>query len=580
MVRIIVLVVGLVIVAAAWGGSRRNGESNSASRPTIVTSGWYLVEPRSFDLAVVASGELESKSKVEIRSKVEGTTTIVEVIDQGKVVQEGDVLVRMANDQIKEKIVQEQLQVEQALADMVAAEQNLAIEENDAENNVRVAQLKIELAQLDLEKWQSGDDPQKKQDLKLELDRATRKLDRSKRNYKASQQLHKEQFISQGELEDDELAVTEAKAALDKAQLGQKVYEQYTRPKEFKQVQSDLDQTKAELERVKRKNTSKLAQVQANLKGKQRTLKLREDRLAKHEQQLVYSIIVAPKAGEVVYATTLGRHRRSTGETLAQGKQVRFNELLIILPDRRNMVAKIKVHEAMVAQVKKDQDVSITIDARPDMPIIGKVASVGVMAESGGWLNPDLREYMVTVNLPKQQASGDLKPAMRCTGRIVTGKVDQSLALPIQAVHAQGRKHYCYVRTADGLAQKQSIKIGRSGESYVEIIKGLEKGSQVLLRQPKPQEMMASATAIDDDADDADENQAKSSERPMHQGMQGDRGNRGNGENSGNQERRGQRGIPGGRPGNKAATSGRPQGKGRGDRPKRKREEAQGRPQT
>ncbi len=489
--RLLLLVAILAIAAGAWGVSRMNdadATDGSAASATPATPDWYTVETRSFDLTVSASGELEAKRKIEVKCEVEGQTTIVEVIDEGSAVAEGDVLVKLADDEIKEKITQEQLQVEQATADLVAAQQEMAIAQSDAENELKEAQLKVELAQLDLEKWRNGTDPQKQRELQLALERATRELKRAKEDLELSRELEAEKFISTAELEDDELEVIEAEAALLTANLDIQVYENYTRPKELKQVESDLEQAQAALERTRRRNESKLAQAEAKLKGKERTLQLREDRLAEYEEQLAKTVITAPQDGLVVYASSIGPAWRRRGDPIAQGRQVRFNETIIVLPDTRDMVAKLKVHEAMVAQVKAKMKVSITIDARPEEPMVGEVESIGVMAEDGGWLNPNLREYDVAVRLPTQ-AGDALKPAMRCTGVIQLGQVQDALAVPVQAVHVEGKEYYCFVRDRAGKAQRRTIVIGRSGETFVEITEGLEAGDLVLLRNPRPQEL-------------------------------------------------------------------------------------------
>jgi len=479
--------VGLALAFTRSGGGDQSKDDDFSGLPH--SPEWYQVEKRTFDLTVTSSGELEAKRKVEIKNQVEGTTTIIELVDEGKRVNEGDVLVRLSDDEIKERVVQEQLAYEQARADKIAAEQNLAIEKNDADNEVKASELAVELARLDLKKWEQGTDPQQRRDLKLDLDRAERKLTRAKEDVRLSEQLFTEEFISEAEKDDDVLEVIEAEAALDSAKLKIEVYEQYTRPKEMKKSSSDLEQAIAALDRVKRKNQSKLAQAEANMRGKDQTLHLREDRLAKNKEQLVKTVVIAPQDGLVVYASSVGSSRRR-GDPISQGRQVRFNETLIMLPDTREMVAKLKVHEAMVAQVKQGQHTTVTIDARPTEPLDGEVISIGVMAEDGGWLNPNLREYEVTVGLPAQEDTGSLKPAMRCSGRIIIGTVKDSLAIPLQAVHTEGRQRFCYLRVGRSRVRRQEVKVGRSGEIYAEIRSGLSESDQILLRAPKPGELV------------------------------------------------------------------------------------------
>lgn len=484
------VVVPAVIGVFLWAQPRGASASADTSRSAAPAGTWFTVAPMSFDLAVIASGELEAGRQVELKCKVEGTSTIVEVVPEGTAVQEGDVLVRLASDEIKEKVEQERLSTEQSRTDRIAAEQEVAIQENEADNSLKAAQLKLELAQLDLKKWEQGDDPKKKRELQLALQKAQRSLDRAKETVELSEQLFKEDFISKSELDDDRLALVEAEAALETAKLDIDIYAQYMRPKEMKKYQSDVDQAAAELERTTRRNESKLAQARAALAAKTSQLKIREDRLAKMREQLENTVMHAPQAGLVVYATTVAPSWQRRGNPIAQGRQVRFNESIIVLPDTSHMVAKVKVHEALMSKVRVGQKAVVTIDAWPGVPIEGEVSEIGVMAEDGGWMNPDLREYAVKVALPPQTGK-DLKPAMRCTGRIMLGRAEDVLAVPIQAMFTEGRQHFCYVPAGESKVKAHPVKIGRSSETHVEIVAGLFAGDIVLLRRPKAGEVVA-----------------------------------------------------------------------------------------
>ncbi len=262
---------------------------------------------------------------------------------------------------------------------LIAAEQDHAIQINEADSSLKAAELKVELSKLDLEKWTRGDDPKKLRELDVAVQKATRNLQRAKEELEASEQLFKEDFISQSELEDDRLDVIESESELQTALLNVEVYKKYTRPKEMKKVRSDVTEAEAELERTKRRNTSKLAQSKAKMQGKIRTLAIREDRMEKLLEQLEFCNVKAPQDGMVIYATTVGgwRHRN---DPIVQGKQVRKNESLIVLPDTRQMIATVTVHESLVSQVKVGHKAMITIDAQSDTPLEGKITEIGVMA--------------------------------------------------------------------------------------------------------------------------------------------------------------------------------------------------------
>lgn len=484
---LLALVAGGVVAGAFMrSGPDARATSAVASATTIDPSGFFEVQKRTFDLTVMSVGELEAKRRVEIKCEVDGVTTIVEVVPEGTSVKKGDLLVRLADDDLRDKIEQTNLEFEKIKADVVAAEQGMLIGESEAQSTLKSAETKLKLTELDLAKWQKGTDPQKKRDLALNLEKARRNLIRTKRDLEASKELLARKFISEGEFEDDEVKAIEAESALASAELDVKIYEEFTRPREEREILAASDEARAALDRTKHKNDSELAKLRATLASALGTRKIRQERLDKLNDQLSKTQIRAPQDGLVVYSTTVGPSwRRAT--PIAQGRQLRKNEDILLLPDTRKMVAALRVNEALVATVKPGQSVNLTIDAKPGTVITGTVSQISVMAEDGGWLNPELREYIVRVDLP-EGLDTVLKPAMRCSGQIVTGKVENAIAVPVQAVGAQGKMKFVYVDAGGDQVKRVPVVMGRASETFVEIESGLAENDRVLLRKPRPGE--------------------------------------------------------------------------------------------
>ena len=94
-VLVAVAVVGLAAVVFRTGGS---GSEGSASQDE------FVVKRGSFEISVPASGELAALKQIEIRNKLEYRAMITEIVDEGTIVKEGDVLFRLAKDEIEDKI--------------------------------------------------------------------------------------------------------------------------------------------------------------------------------------------------------------------------------------------------------------------------------------------------------------------------------------------------------------------------------------------------------------------------------------------------------------------------------------------
>jgi len=128
-------------------------------------------------------------------------------------------------------------------------------------------------------------------------------------------------------------------------------------------------------------------------------------------------------------------------------------------------------------------------DAHPNVPIKGVVQGVSVLAEGGGWRDPNRRDYTVRIVL-EVDPSLELKPSMRCRSEIELGTVENALSVPIQSVFREGPLAYVYIPKDGGWAQKE-VALGRSSELAVEVVRGVDVGDVVLLREPKPVEVVS-----------------------------------------------------------------------------------------
>lgn len=481
---IIVLVVGGFTFVSLTGADGANADAASA----VSNDGeWFNVQRRSFELTVVESGDIDAAERLEMKSRVEGRPTIMYVVEEGAEVAAGDLLVRLETEELRTKIEETSLNVEKARADEVYARRGLEIEREEAKSVHAVAGVNLDLARLELAKWQQGDVPQMRRQLDLDLQKANRLVERTKRDYEISQQLYAKKFISLNDLEDSEIEQLEAADGLLTAKLAIEVYDQYTYKTEEQEKNSAVDQATSDLAREIAKAESEIARLEADLSSKAQTLAIREDRLRKLNEQLEASELKAPRDGVVVYATSVGR-RSWRSDPISEGREVRFNEAILYLPDVSQMVANLSVAEAYEPLVDIGQSVRITVDARPGEIYEGLIDRKTPLAESGGWLNPGQREFTVRVRLP-EGSDATLTPAMRCTGEITVGRVENAMAVPVQAVFTEGDQRFCYVPAGSGYVKAQPIEIGRASETLVEILDGLEPGSRVLLRNPLPGEL-------------------------------------------------------------------------------------------
>jgi multidrug efflux pump subunit AcrA (membrane-fusion protein) len=218
-----------------------------------------------------------------------------------------------------------------------------------------------------------------------------------------------------------------------------------------------------------------------------------ENKLKKLRDQLEACKITAPQDGLVVYASSIEGARWggwSNDGPLQIGSQVYPNQMIMALPDTSEMIAAVRVHEALAGRIRPGQAVQVKIEAAGGQVFQGKVDSIGVMAESGGWRDPNLREYTVKVALETKDSSAELKPAMRVEARIVLDNVEETLTVPVQALYSEGVVQFVYAPKGSRF-ERVPVRVGRKSDTLAEVSSGLQDGATVLLRQPAAGEVLA-----------------------------------------------------------------------------------------
>jgi len=444
----------------------------------------HTASTTSFDVTITASGELVAKKQTDLKSRLKRMVAITEVVSEGQFVRVGDVLCRLNSDDIVKRLNEEEDRLRSAENEVQVAENALKIQLSDNESSLRQAQLKIDLAQLELEKWINGDDKEKLQELNLAIERGRLEEDRLRKKLDRSNELFEREFLSSDERERDERDYLEARRNLETAELRLRVYQEFTRNKELKKLESDHQEAIAEKTRVQSINESNHATRKSQLDFARANLRQRQSEVDKLREELDATTIIAPTDGLVVYQSSISPDRQWDNRgPIAVGREIHPNESIIVLPDTSEMIASIKVHESLISRVQIGQPAFVSIDAAQGRIFNGRVDSIGIVAESGGWRDPNLREYEVRVALDLGAGEHALKPSMRCEAKLILDRVDSALAVPIQAIFIDGAVNFVYTPDGDRYA-RVPVRVGRRSDAFAEIADGLTSGAKVLLREP------------------------------------------------------------------------------------------------
>ena len=108
----------------------------------------HKVSRGDLSVMVTENGAVESSNNKEIKCMVKGGSTVLWVIETGTIVQSGDELVKLDQSQIEDKILQQKIVFENALANKITAESDVAVAQTSIteyiEGTYKAEKIKIE----------------------------------------------------------------------------------------------------------------------------------------------------------------------------------------------------------------------------------------------------------------------------------------------------------------------------------------------------------------------------------------------------------------------------------------------------
>ncbi len=476
----LISVVGLIVVVgggALWLGLAKGGAHTGQDAPTFTAKRGPLT------ISVVESGTIKARDQVSIKNEVEGRTSIITLVREGTRVRKGDLLVELDASTLQDGKIDQEIKVQNAEAAYINAQENLAIVTSQAASDVNQAELNLEFAQKDLRKYQMGQYPKDVNEAKKRIGLAREELRRAEYTLDWSNRLFQEKYLSEMEKTADELAVKRKTLEVELANADLAMLENFTYPRQIRQLQSAVQQAGSALERAKRKAEADKRQAEADLKAKEAEYARQKTKLEKIQDQLKKTKIYAPTDGLIVYSTG-SRGPFMMREPLAEGQQVVEKQELINMPTTASTMAEIGVHEASLAKVRAGQPAIVTVEILPGKRFVGTVGLVAPLPDSTGmFLNPDLKVFNTQVYLDTNDPA--LSSGMSCKAEIIVEQYEDAIYVPVQAVTRIGGEPTVYVYDAKSKSMTpRQVEIGLDNNRMIRIVSGLAEGEVVLLDPP------------------------------------------------------------------------------------------------
>jgi HlyD family secretion protein len=320
---------------------------------------------------------------------------------------------------------------------------------------------------------------------KNDITLAKEELTRAQETLQWSEKLYKEKYISQTELQADQLTLSRASVKLELAQNDLTLLQTFTYGRQIAQLESNAYQAEMALERAMRKAKADIVQVEAGLKAKEAEYERQKTKLGKLIAQLDKAKIYAPVDGLVIYATSArmgGLYRSGSQQPLEEGQEVFERQELIYLPTTESTMAEVAIHESRLEKIHIGLPAVVTIDALPGKKFLGHLATIAPLPDARSiWMNPDLKVYNSKIYL--DESNPELRTGMSCKTEIIIEQYDSVISVPIQAVmRVKGEPTVYVIKDKQTIPRK--VEIGLDNNRMIRIINGLQEGDVVLLTPP------------------------------------------------------------------------------------------------
>jgi HlyD family secretion protein len=478
--RMRLLLVAVLLAVAAWAAYQRQGAAgrDDAGMPTIEAARGPLT------ISVTQNGSIQSRDRVVVRSEVEGRNTIIWLVEEGRQVDKGDLLVELDSSRFEQSRMEQVLRVEASEGTWVQARENLDVLRTQSESDIQDASLALKFAKLELDKFEEGDSRQQLQQAEADITIAREELQRAQQKVDWSRRLAEQGYLTRIELEADELAARRRELDLQLAEGKKTVLTEFTFAMTRERLASDIRKAERNLARIQRKAASDIVRAESELRTRESEFERQKQRLDRILEMIRKCRITAPSGGMVVYATTV-QGRRWDREPLASGVEVVERQDLIFLPAKSEMMAVIQIPESSLPKLSTGLPARIRVDAMPGEEFEGTLARIAILPNSAqSWLNPDLKVYDGDVFL--RSANEALRPGMSCEVEIRVDHYAEAVYVPLQCVIRIDNQPTVFVVEPGG-PRPRTVQTGLDNNRMVHIVAGLQGGERVLLAPPLPQ---------------------------------------------------------------------------------------------
>lgn len=429
------------------------------------------------DSCLIEQGVLEAKGSASIINPVTATPVkLISMVPYGTKVKQGDVVAKLDLTTLHTAIADQQSKLLAARTKLQEAQEALDALKTKNEGDLVAAELQLEFAQVDLNKYLNEEKQVELNDKRGQIAMAERDLKEAEEKLNYYRTFHKRGFISSDQLKAKEAEVDRSRFALVQSQSRLKIYERYMVPRQERTLQAKVDELKRDNQKLKKAQTCALHKADQEIATSKLALGTEEQKLTTLQAQLAYADLKAPGDGILAAPAAEAQKTRPTVGADLQPKQVIF-----LMPQMENLCIKLRLGDADMRKLQLKQTARVTIDSEEDVVCTGTLDKVEFLADAA-WSRNDMqpRDFVAYVKLASKEPLDWTHLGQKARVEFTLETIPEALQLPASAITEKDGKSYVMVMTQEGPAPRE-LRTGCTDGKHVEIRHGLEPGEKVVL---------------------------------------------------------------------------------------------------
>lgn len=208
----------------------------------------------------------------------------------------------------------------------------------------------------------------------------------------------------------------------------------------------------------------------------------------------IRSTVQSPIAGRVL------KINMDVGDSVVPVTPYQAGTPLITMANMNQLIFKGEVSQTDIGKLKAGMPAKLTIAPFPDMPLKAKVSQIALESLTNTQSQQSLTQSQPLFQTPTQLQNGFaielagftlpkdkiIRAGYQATADITVKTANNTLVLPERVLHFSGNNVYVLIPIVKNKTKKQTIKIGISSGTTVQVLSGLKLGDEVVEPTVKP----------------------------------------------------------------------------------------------